>query len=178
MKEPDIKVLKDMFRETIGIPLPKMPIDEKELVYLNSLLFGSKSASKEPFVVQGSISRFIKSCPKGYFLTGFWGHGVNSYAFYYSRVDSRTKILFRLPYGGAYMDNELQAKYIREFLPKYFEFEEGLISRLRLLIAIDSMDEGYYKIVVPGVETFELRESMLMNPNFKERYYGCSGAIR
>ena len=57
-----------------------------------SLLVGSEQASKNPMLIQGDISEFLKSAPEGYFLSGYWGHGVNSYAFYYSRVDSWSRV--------------------------------------------------------------------------------------
>jgi len=34
------------------------------------------------------------SCAQGYFLVDFWGHGISSSAFYFSRVDAWSRILF------------------------------------------------------------------------------------
>ena len=135
-----------------------------------ALLFGSRTALQGPYLLQGNIGRFIESCPEGYFLIGFWGHGVNSYAFYYSRVDSWSKVFFRLPYGDVYMDNKKMARYIREFLTHYCDFEQELIGKVEKLIAIESMGDGYYEVVMPGGKTFELDESLFGKPNFKEKF--------
>ena len=101
-----ISRLKEIFQKDIGMPFPIIPETFGKLVPLfkphaKCLLFGSKVAVGNPYLVQASISEFLENAPVGYFLIGFWGHGTNSYAFYYSRVDSMSKIFFRLGYGGA-----------------------------------------------------------------------------
>ena len=123
------------------------------------------------YLIQGRINSFLTSCPECYYLVGFWGHGVNSYGFYYSRMDSWRKILFRLPYGGGYMDNKLMTKHVREFLISYIEFAQSITPDIKSLIAIDSMEEGYYKFVLDNEKTIELKESFFSNPNFKDRFY-------
>ncbi|MBC8460036.1 MAG: hypothetical protein H8D67_18770 [Deltaproteobacteria bacterium] len=170
-----MKKLKAKFQKCFGIPIPKIMLPEENLAALDRkhedvLLFGSRIAIQKPFLVQGDIGQFIESCPEGYFLIGFWGHGVNSYAFYYSRVDSWSKVFFRLPYGGVYMDNEKMARCIREFLTHYFEFEQEIMEKVRTLLAIESMGVSYYKIVMPGCKTFEFEESLFENPNFREKF--------
>ncbi|MGV8080973.1 MAG: hypothetical protein AB2L22_13065 [Syntrophales bacterium] len=168
--------LKELFGDSFCIPLPSIPVDESELVPIGGsrkkkrLLFGSKIASQNPLLVQRSIEYFIKKCPIGYFLIGFWGHGINSYAFYYSRVDSWSKIFFRLGYGGAYMDNEVEAERIREFLPRYFEFENKISSKVKKFIAVDSMMSGFYKIVLSNGKRCQIKQSLLLNPDFDDRF--------
>ncbi|HOQ78497.1 MAG TPA: hypothetical protein PLB65_07950 [Candidatus Cloacimonas sp.] len=168
-----LKKLKEVFQGIFGIPLPESPMADKLLVPLTDnvkecLLFGSEIAAKDAFLIQGSLSRFISECPEGYFLIGFWGHGINSHAFYYSRVDSWSKVLFRLGYGGAYMDNALEAKYIKDFLIRYFDFERKISGQVKSFIAIDSMDEGYYSIELPDGKEYEIQESLLRRPNFDD----------
>lgn len=167
--------LKATFQKCFGIPIPKIMLPEENLSPLDgkpedALLYGSGIAIQKPLLVQCDIRQFIESCPKGYFLIGFWGHGVNSYAFYYSRVDSWSKLFFRLPYGGVYMDNEEMARCIREFLNHYFDFEQEIMEKVRTIVAIESMGVGYYKIVMPGCKTFESEESLFEDPNFKEKF--------
>lgn len=130
------------FEKCFGIPIPEIMLPKEMLLsWDNSLLFGSSIARscKELYLVQACITNFIESCPEGYFLIGFWGHGVNSYAFYYLRVDFWSKIYFRLPYGGVYMDNEKNAKHIREFLINFIAFEKELVGNVKSLIAVESM---------------------------------------
>ena len=90
-------------------------------------------------------------------------------AFYFSQVNSWKKVFFRLPYGGAYMDNEDMAKCICNFLPNYFEFEKKLHGKVKYLIAVESMDFGYYKITLSDNEIIELEESLLYQPKFEEK---------
>jgi hypothetical protein len=114
-----MKKLKSYFYESFGIPIPEYMLPDIELVPIydedpdETFLFGSPMAVKKPYLIQSEIDLFIDCWPKEYFLIGFWGHGVNSYAFYYLRADSWSNIFFRLPYGGIYMDNEENAGYIR-----------------------------------------------------------------
>lgn len=167
--------LAEIFQKEIGMTLPYIPEPFGKLLplfkpYDKCLLFGSKVAVEKPYLVQGSISEFLETATKGYFLIGFWGHGVNSYAFYYSRVDSRSKVFFRLGYGGAYMDNELEAKHIREFLSAYFSFEKKIADKVENIVAIDSMMSGFYKVTLPDGSKYEIKESLLDKPHFEDRF--------
>jgi hypothetical protein len=168
-----MKNLEIAFKRKFGIPLPQYLLPRENLVPIGdpeeSLLFGSPSAVQKPYLIQGDIKSFIDTAPEGYFLIGFWGHGVNSYAFYYSRVDNWSRILFRLPYGGVYMDNDKMAQKIRAFLTCYIEFEKSNSGRLSLFIAIDSMSEGYYKAVTKDGKSMELKESLFCNPEFEKK---------
>ena len=161
------------FKETFGFSLPQSLLPQEELVPVGdpekSLLYGSISAIQKPFLVQSDIRPFIDSCPQGYFLIGFWGHGVNSYAFYYSRADNWSKIFFRLPYGGVYMDNEKRARQIREFLTRYIAFEKSILGKVSSFIAIESMGRGYYRFVSKEGKSIELEESLFLNPEFEEK---------
>ena len=169
-----MKKLKELCINSFGIELEKLiPLQQNLIPFGKNAdaaqWFGSRVAAKQPFFLQGSINRFIQSCPEGYFLVGFWGHGINSYAFYFSQVDSWKKVYFRLPYGGAYMDNKSMAKCICNFFPNYFKFEKKLRGKVKHLIAIDSMDFGYYKITLSDNKIIELEESLLYQPSFEEK---------
>jgi hypothetical protein len=165
--------LKAMFQQCFGIPLLPSMLPDNELLPLlqgeGGLLYGSRQASQEQYVLQGHIAGFIESAPEGYFLIGFYGHGINSYAFYYSRVDAWSKVLFRLPYGGAYMDNDKMAASVVQFLTRYFEFEQGLRGMAEHLVAIESMGEGEYRITLKNQRLVEFRESLFDNPDFYEK---------
>lgn len=143
------KYIKKNFNFSLNdIPIPKTklyPISTKQ----GGLLIGTRNAVKHPYLTGGIdcfSNRNWKHSP--YFLIGFWGHGVNSYAFYYVRADKKTKIFFRLPYGGAYMDNEAEAKRIPKFIFDFFEFEKKLNPHLGRLYADESMWSGDYEIIL------------------------------
>jgi hypothetical protein len=174
----------ETFKKSFGTSIPRIMLPKEEIFPLDNknseeaFLFGSKIARKEQFLSGGDIGSFIESAPKGYFLIGFWGYGVNSYAFYYSRVDSWSKIFFRLPYGGIYMDNEKMGKCVREFLTSYFKFERRIKKRVKTLIAVESMGEGYYKIELPDGEAFELEESLFENAEFVKIYSSIIPSVK
>ena len=104
-----------------------------------TLLYGSDIAQREPLLTQSDVDAFIERPRDGYFLVGFWGHGVNSHAFYYVRDGSQSRTYFRLPLGGVYMDNEEHATRIARFLPAFFAFERQQLEAGCVLMAIDSM---------------------------------------
>jgi hypothetical protein len=170
-----MKKLLRTFKKTFGMPFPAGLIPEEigpNLIPLDgnstekSMLVGSSEASRFPHLIQGEIPRFIESGPKGYFLIGFWRHGVNSYAFYFSRVDSWSRILFRLPHGGIYEDNEKNAHLIGLFLLNFLFFEKRIRGKSKNLIAIDSMGGGYYKLTKMDGTTVELKDSLFMDLDF------------
>ncbi len=163
------------FEECFRISFPKelMPtikVTQFDKYQKDTLLFGSETALKEPYISQDSIQSFKTHCPNDYVVLGFWGHGVNSYAFHYSIVDKWRKVLFRLPYGGVYSDNEKDAENIREFVSKYIEFEKVLKGKVKSWIAIDSMGEGYYKLVTKDGKVIETSESLLRKPDFNGEF--------
>ena len=167
--------LRDTFKKSFGIPIEQILPLEKNLIPIegnpeDALLFGSKTTAENPYFLDPSIEQFIESTPEGYFLVGFWGYGANSYAFYYSVVDSWKKIWFRLPYGGVYSDNDVEANYIRKFLSNYFNFQKKLYGKVKKLIAMESMGDGYYKIIKSGDKIFEVKESLLKNPDFEAKF--------
>jgi hypothetical protein len=156
--------LNNFFLESFGVPIAQIiPLPNEELFCLtkNGLLYGSASAKDKPF---------IKSNDKGYFLIGYWGHGINSYAFYYSRIDEWSHILFRLAYGGIYSNEAEDARRVRKFLSNYFEFEPELKTKTQSLIAIDSMGDGNYTITMHDGKLVSLRESLFHNADFKEKF--------
>lgn len=168
--------LEKMFKESFGISIDQViPLEENLVPIGESLvglpLFESPVAAKKQFLIQSDIDPFITSCPQGYFLVGFWGHGINSYAFYYSRVNSWSRIFFRLSYGGVYTDNKVMAKFIIKFLKSYFRFEKNVKETGGNFIAIESMRKGYYKIDLPNKNVmFELNKSLLGEPKFEEEF--------
>ena len=137
----------------IGFPIDSIIIPEISLFSLNekdpknALLLGSEIAAKEPYLIQGSIDQFLTEAPLGYFLIGYWGHGINSYAFYYQIVSDKKRIFFRLPLGGAYANEEDDIKELKEFLNHYFTFEQEVLKIADKVYAVNSMGEERYQII-------------------------------
>ena len=162
--------LRETFERVFGIPFETLPIPKQPLrpISESSMLLGSLESTEHLFLSQMETLQFDTFSPVNYFLVGFWGHGINSYAFYYERNDGHNNICFRLPYGGLYEDNERDAAEIARFLPSFFAFERQLKNRDLNLVAIDSMGEGRYQIVtLHGVQS-EYTNSLLGSYNFTE----------
>jgi hypothetical protein len=165
--------LRTFFWESFGIPLSQVvPLPSEELFCLseNGLLYGSATTIKKTYLAQGDIHDFITSDALGYFLIGFWGHGINSYAIYYSRIDEWSHIFFRLPYGGVYMDEAESARQVREFLSNYFPFEQELKLKAKSLTAIDSMGHGDYSITLLDGRLVNVKESLYRYADFKGKF--------
>lgn len=165
--------LKARFREVFGLPMPRMLLSTETPVRVEvgigvGLLVGSEVAARRPYLLQSNIGEFIRGGPPGYFLTGFWGHGVSSHAYYYSRVDAWSRVLFRLQYGGLYGDAGQDGHSIREFVIHYFDLERRLQGRAKTLLAIDSMHLGRYEVVMVDGRSCEWRHSLYRRPQFME----------
>jgi hypothetical protein len=167
-----LEALRKYVEDFIGIPLslviPKdiklYPLDQEDPDKAYSFI--SKEAKGKIHWLQSHIGNFLQNAPIGYFLFGHMGHGVNSYAIHLASVDAWSKVFFRLGIGGAYMDNDAEAKRIRKFLPKFFDFKKRIRDKTKLLIAIDSHWSGDYRILLNNGNALELEETLLANPNF------------
>lgn len=84
-----------------------------------------------------------QSPPKGYFLIGCWGHGLNSYRFVYLRADEQFTVNLDLIFGGAYGD---QCKLVGQFLNAFFRCEAAIRPFLRHLTALDDGEMGRYRL--------------------------------
>ena len=162
--------LQKAFGEAFNIPFSTLPLSEYKLfpVEENELLLGSEEAVRTPILRAGDVDRFMVKGSPGFFMVGFWGHGVNSHAFYYSRIDQQSKIYFRLAYGGIYTNNEKAAKDIAKFLPAFFKFEVEIGQLGYHLVAVDAMWEGWYQVTTPEGKRKEYNKSLLEHPNFSE----------
>ena len=162
--------LKKAFKKAFNIPFSALPLPEYKLFPIgeDELLFGSEEAVRTPILRVGDNDRFMIKCSPGFFMVGFWGHGVNSYAFYYSRIDQLSKIYFRLAYGGVYTNNEKAAKEIAKFLPTFFKFEAEIKGLGYHLVAVDAMWEGWYQVTTPEGKRKEYNKSLLEHPKFSE----------
>jgi hypothetical protein len=170
-RQEDMKTLKQFVEETFKIPLSMIMTEDKVMpldgTVETAYLFGSEAARNNLYFSQSDMDDFIISCPQPYFFTGHTGYG-NSVALYYVRADEWSRIFFRLPYGGVYMDNPLMAQYVHNFLINYFLWEKAIKGKTKTLIAAESMYEGHYKIELHSGECFEMHESLFRNPSFDE----------
>jgi len=173
-----MKKLKEVFRKSFGVELEEIIPFPEGLLAIDSkncdeaLLFASSIAKETKhglYFVQADIGSFLKSCPRGYFMVGFWGYGINSYAFYYVRVDSMSKVFFRLPYGGVYMNNDQMALLVKNFLTNFLIFEKRLIGAVKSFVAVESMGVGYYTFLLRNKRKIELKESLFRDGDFDGR---------
>lgn len=174
MSEPDPKKkIEELIVKNFNLSLSDIPLPQQKLIPIvpgigDGLLLGTEEANEHCFLVQGDIDNFFKNAPLGYFVIGFWGHGFNSYAFYYSKVDPKSKILFRLPFGGVYMDNEKEARRIKNYLTSFFKFKRQL-ENFKSLNIFESMGECYYDILFENYR-FNSRESLYYLENAESEF--------
>jgi len=163
-----------LFERAIGMPfpealMPSFPMQPLAEFPNNEFILGSPSAVDHACVDQGSIEGFLEHAPEGYVHIGFWGYGINSYAFYYCLVDSWRHLFFRLPYGGALDDNEKMARHVGGFLTSYIAYEDSIRDSVSSLIAVDSMCMAEYKVMGKDGRIAECRETLFWHPDFAAR---------
>lgn len=135
--------LEAYYAERIGQPMPEelIPAD-LELLWLGQLLFGTAAALEHPYRVQPDMDDFLREAPACHFAIGFWGHGIQSQAFYVQKVEPWCRVYLRIPYGGVYSDHEAQALSLHRvlrWLPEFLREARGHCRHLRL---VDSMGDG------------------------------------
>ncbi len=155
---------------------PRGFLSDTELVPLDgkledeSLIFGTPDAKG---LRPDQTPSDMQERQDGYFLVGFWGHGINSYAFQYNRKNSWSDFSLRMSYGGVYMDNEAEAKKIADFINKYFAFEQQLIEEGNIqkihIAAFCNMDSGYYELAIEGKEPVKYEMSFLDQDTVQQR---------
>jgi len=171
----DLSPLRELVERIFRVPMELLRLP-KDLARLGEergqeapLLFASSVARERsrPWLMQAEIDGFLQEAQPGYFLTGFWGHGTNSYAFYYLRVTSSSRVYLRLPFGGIYMNTKRDAaqigKFLRAFLPFEAMVEKGIMCSL---LAVESMGRGRYEVVRADGSTVTSEASMLRAPSF------------
>lgn len=156
MRPPTTADLAAHYSERIGEPMPRglIPAD-LELLWLGQLLFGTATALDHPYRVQPDVEEFLRDAPEGHFAIGFWGHGMQSHAFYLQRVEPWCRVYLRIPYGGVYSDHEVQALSLHRVLLWLPEFLREARSRCRHLRLVDSMGDAQLKLEsIDGDEAF------------------------
>ena len=139
--------LRTYYYEWIGQLWPEGLIPpEADLHYVAQMLFGSPAVMEHRYRVHEDVDTFICEAPEGHFAIGFWGHGIQSHAFYVQRVEPWCRVYLRLPFGGAYSDNKLQASHLHRVLLWLPDFLWDARRQCRHLQLVDSMGGGYLKM--------------------------------
>ena len=174
-----MKRLNDFFLEVYGFKIEDLiclPDDlrpfppEKGQDALNFLTPISLVKRDRLYSIQGDIQSFLAEAPEGYFHIGYWGHGVNSYAFYYVRVDSKSKIFFRLGYGGFYSDAEADGKRGKRFWENFFTFEKMIEGMMESYIAVESMGRAQYLFILKNGQEYQYNQPLFRKANFSEQF--------
>lgn len=139
--------LKARFVKEIGVGFPPAlePDSTREPLSAEStdqLAFSEAVAGRLPLP---SVDAFA-GAPLGTWMTGFWGYGLNSYAFYFARKDERREVYLRLAYGGAYGKPFGEARQVREFIDRYLDFEAWASPRARSWSVLSDMGGGLARV--------------------------------
>lgn len=139
--------LKQRFVKEIGVRFPAAlePDPAREPLSAEStdlLAFSEAISGRLPLP---SVDGF-EGAPLGTWLAGFWGYGVNSYAFYFARKDERREVYLRLAYGGVYGKPLGDARQAREFIDRYLGFEDWASPRARRWSVLSDMGGGLVRL--------------------------------
>jgi hypothetical protein len=108
-------------------------------------MIGTSEAYEKPMLIQADIGR-LPELPLGYLLTGFWGHGVNSHAFYWVEATASVRVFFRLFYGGGYGDPDRDGPKVVRYLANWGEFVARKVpGEVQEILAFDSMGSGFWR---------------------------------
>ncbi len=154
--EPTLDSLLSFYAERIGGPFPLslLPPDQP-MHWQEQTLFSTVQTAEPLYLLQSTIDAFLSAAPLGFFSVGFWGHGINSHAFYYQRREPSCSLFLRLAYGGFYDDNERAARQIRATMEWFAGFLPIVSARARHCIVVDSMGDALYRICLHNGEVIE-----------------------
>lgn len=144
----------EFFRRQTGVgppfslPTDLVTIQEMDLGpdEVGDALVGTPSAKKMPLLVQSAVSA-IEALPDGYFMTGFWGHGLNAHSFYFCAVNQVRRVYLRFGFAGVgdeLLQNQRRVIVSMERLAA-FEEEAASLGVARWTLA-SSMSEGFVAI--------------------------------
>lgn len=180
---PNIRRLKARFEELLNIPMPQEMAFDGDLSAVGldleprpqthpdeALLLASEAALRKPVLVALALMSSFFSGQEGYYFVGFHDRGVNNLGFFYSRIDSWSRVYFRLNYGGICRDSQKMRGCIREFLPSYFGFQKRLAGTGHFLLAMECPVYGPYTVISPWGQSFSVDESLKCDPDFEGRF--------
>jgi hypothetical protein len=140
------------FEHVMGAPPPFAIPDQYVCLAFDQLSGGIShemfiASDRSPPVIMQVQLGAARQMPPGYFMAGFWGHGVNSDSVYLARATERSRLYLRLAYGaGAYCeDPEDERKRALASLGRYSQLAESLPAKRVTLLY--SLGEAYYEIV-------------------------------
>jgi hypothetical protein len=139
------KSFDEWFLQTVSQPFPWSSWG-KDLVALDGNIWGSPGIAGRR--ISGFPHRLEVTTDLPYRLSGFGGHGVNSYAIYVTEERPDLSLRLRLLFGGAYSDPEKQAIWVIGDLVKVAHFlaEFGpRFSRIELVKNVSNCRLGLWR---------------------------------
>jgi hypothetical protein len=119
------------FFELIGEEFP-LPLFHWELTSVDKLLWASLSLP--PKSLQGLPHQLlIKDIEHPYRVYGYWGYGINGYAFYSTRVEPNIRVTLRSEFGGIGTRSSQHAEHVVDLLKK----TEAVASYLRRFCSVE-----------------------------------------
>jgi len=145
------------FEQTFGAPIP-LVVD----VDLHRSPGGTHWATELRPELSASaqmIPVFVEAIDP-YVVTGAWGHGMASRAFYWIERRGQHRAFFRLPFGGAYGHGSEDAAEVVRFLEGYRDFRHELGARLASSTLVHSMGNARFELRLrePDGSTRELAD--------------------
>ncbi len=138
--------LRDWFQGAFRQDFPLQPA--APLVPLAQGIWGSEhllgQSPKPPMVPE------FRAGTDDYVLTGSWGYGVNTYAFYFVERRGPHRRFFRLGSGGAYTNEEAAAREVVEYLQAYEGWRRQLESKVTPSVLIHNLGNNTAELTVAG----------------------------
>ena len=117
----------------------------ERLYQLRPWCFTSRAAlESSAYNIDWFVSELLQDSPEPYVLLEHAGHGVNSYALHFYKVDNHVGLFLQLPWGGLYGNRDEEVQSIRlEFLRiQQTTDTRSAIPELRRLVVVESGFHG------------------------------------
>lgn len=153
--------LRTLFKECFEIDLPNELVCKGLQDAVDGALISTHPDDVLPLLI-GPMQTFSEDfpVPLGHHTVGFWGHGVNSYAFYAIFKNPNESVYLRLHRGGAYTDPVKMANDIANYILALTQLLRTTRAANGQLLVIESMGAGFYRYQIDGSQS-EITESLL-----------------
>ena len=155
------------FAETFRAPLP-LSVDF-DLIKSPEVCHWATELRSELAPQAMTLPTFVEEIDP-YVVTGWWGRGLSSNAFYWTERRGLHRCFFRLSFGSVYGDEEKDAAEIVDFLNGYCEWREQTATTAEASSLVHSLGNAHFTLRLrradgSAVDIVELGQGIPHLPN-------------
>ena len=154
------------FRRVVSVDFP-LALEGITLHRIDRLFWGTEKIKTEEILALPQ-SILLPDTYSTYRLFGFFGHGLNSYGFYFTRIEPGVHVTLRTPYGGVFTTGDEHARIVAETI-SYADRVSGYIKRFCRLEICQNM--GQIEVLLRPLGSMENTLTAELKGNHSETFW-------